>query len=142
MNKLYDIEVLAQTIYGESRGEWNYLEGGLSPLIAVGNVVVNRLRQQTWYGKSIEEVCRKPQQFSCWNKGDKNLQAIMILAHEKLNSVYNTCLRVAEGVLYKDWPDLTKGSTHYCSTFLEQKPFWATGLSPQVKIGHHLFFKI
>lgn len=142
MSKSYDLEVLAQTLYGEARGELNYLEGGIASLIAIGNVVMNRLKQNTWYGKNIEEICKKPQQFSCWNENDKNLQAIMMVTHEKSNSIYEICKDVAEGILYKSWPDLTKGSDHYYSQFLEQTPFWTLGLHPKVKIGHHLFFKV
>ena len=40
-----DIHILARTIYGEARGEYYRLDGGLSSLIAIGNVVKNRLKQ-------------------------------------------------------------------------------------------------
>jgi hypothetical protein len=52
------------------------------------------------------------------------------------------CREVADGVLNKNWPDLTNGSTHYYSQYLNTPPFWTAGMRPQVKIGNHLFFKI
>jgi len=40
-------------------------------------VVLNRVRaQKKFSGLTIEEVCLKRQQFSCWNAGDENLPKI------------------------------------------------------------------
>jgi hypothetical protein len=39
-------------------------------LIAVGNVVINRVKAQSGYGGTIQEVCLKPFH-SCWNAGDE-----------------------------------------------------------------------
>jgi len=55
-----DIDILARTIFGEARGEYDHPEGGMASLIAVGNVVMNRLQVKGRYGQSIQEVCLKP----------------------------------------------------------------------------------
>lgn len=131
-----DILILAQTIYGEARGEWNEVNGGLAALIAIGNVVMNRLQERTRYGKTIKEVCLKPQQFSCWS--DTNKKAI----HTANGSVWMLCQEVACGVASRGWPDLTKGANHYYANFLTGPPYWAKGRKVLVQIGHHLFFKL
>ncbi|GHS91016.1 hypothetical protein AGMMS49949_00660 [Alphaproteobacteria bacterium] len=139
MIDVFSRDILARTIYGEARGEWARLDGGLAALMAVGNVVLNRLRLQSWYGATVEEVCLKPCQFSCWNKADPNRAAL-----EKVtatDATFATCLRVAEALLEGRWPDVTKGATHYYSTLLATPPVWAALLTARIKIGQHLFFK-
>ncbi len=59
-----EVDVLTRTIYGEARGEYHRHDGGMAALIAVGNVVMNRLKAKTWYGLTIKEICQKPFQFS------------------------------------------------------------------------------
>ena len=67
-----EVAVLAQTIWGEARGEGN--EG----MEAVASVIVNRAdyppKGTLWWGHTIEEVCKKPYayQFECWNQGNQN----------------------------------------------------------------------
>ena len=52
--KTEDIDILARTIFGEARGEYEHVEGGISALIGVGNVVMNRVKaQKSHNGKSI-----------------------------------------------------------------------------------------
>ncbi|MES2252810.1 MAG: cell wall hydrolase, partial [Pseudomonadota bacterium] len=77
-----DIDILARTIYGEARGEYGRVDGGLAALIAVGNVIVNRTQQQTWFGRTVRDVCLKPYQFSCWNRNDPNLPKLMEVTDE------------------------------------------------------------
>lgn len=138
MNK--EIEVLARTIYGEARGEYHKKEGGLAALIAVGNVILNRLKQKTWFGKSVSEVCLKAWQFSCWNDTDPNStvlkQAIIT------EPVFKVCQEVAQGLILKEWPDLTKGSDHYHHRLMHKLPMWAKDKHPQFQVGHHLFYKL
>lgn len=131
-----DVLVLAQTIYGEARGEWAAIDGGLAALIAVGNVVMNRLQNGRLFGTTIRDVCLKPYQFSCWT--DLNRTAIQ----KAEGPVWALCKEVAEGVALREWPDLTKGATHYYADSLAIPPYWAKGQCVRVKIGHHLFFKI
>ncbi len=130
-NQPEGIDVLARTIYGEARGEYEHVEGGISALIAVGNVVMNRLKVQSWYGKSIQEVCQKPFQFSCWNVGDPN--RLLLMREEIADPVFTVCSEVATKVAHEEWPDLTKGSDHYHAFSI--LPNWARGQKPKVRLA-------
>lgn len=135
-----DIEIMARTIYGEARGEYSRIDGGLAALIAVGNVIMNRAQQQTWFGRTVREVCLKPYQFSCWNENDANLSKIVGVTDE--NPIFVQCLDVAKGVAERTYPDLTKGADHYYSADLTAPPKWAVGADECVRIGKHRFFKL
>ncbi len=135
-----DLDVLARTIYGEARGEYYRKDGGMASLIAVANVVMNRVRQQTWFGKTIAETCQKPWQFSCWNAADPNR---LILRQRYINdTLFLLCLQVAEGVACKDWPDITKKADHYHSVLIDQPPKWAVNREHKVRMGQHLFYQL
>jgi spore germination cell wall hydrolase CwlJ-like protein len=128
-----DIETMAKTIYGETRGE--FYRFGVSSLIAVANVIANR--KNKGFAKSIHEVCLSPYQFSCWNKTDPNYEKIA----NKINDscvVFNKCLEVAKNVLSRKWPDLTDGCDHYHAKNI--KPYWAVYLQPKRTFGSHCFY--
>lgn len=135
-----DIDILARTIYGEARSEYMSKEGGLASLIAVGNVIMNRRNLYTRYGKSIQEVCQKPGQFSCWNAYDRNH---IVLSQKEINdSIFLICREVAEKVIRGQWPDLTKGSDHYHATYMNPFPHWTKGILPNIRIGKHIFYQL
>jgi spore germination cell wall hydrolase CwlJ-like protein len=136
-----DIDILARTIYGEARGEYTRPEGGLAALIAIANVVLNRVAQRTWYGKTIKEVCLKPYQFSCWNQNDPNRTVIMT-ANPCKDKIFQRCMEVATKTAAGEWPDLTFGSDHYYAVWLPIAPTWSLGKHPMVKIGCHAFFNL
>ena len=136
-----DLEVLAKTIYGEARGEYYRLEGGLSAFIAVANVVKNRFAHPEKYGGSIADICRKPYQFSCWNTQDPNYIILHNINAEQ-DYLFKLALQVAEGVLQGYWPDITKGSNHYHARTMKQYPNWSQGLKPLVCLGNHLFYQL
>ena len=133
------IDILARTIYGEARGEYKRLNGGLPSLIAVANVIMNRLNSKNDYGQSIAVVCLKAWQFSCWNHSDPNR---VLLHQENLENepIFQLCQNVAQHVVLGDWPDVTKGSDHYHTTAV--KPTWSLGKKPMIQIGNHLFFRL
>lgn len=133
-----DVDVLARTIYGEARGE--YKKSGLSPLIAIANVVMNRISLRTWFGVSIKEVCQKPWQFSCWNHDDPNY-AIVSNAFIA-DPIFDVCFEVADKVASGIWPDLTNGADHYHSVCLKTAPSWTRGINPLMQIGNHVFYRI
>ena len=85
-----DVKVLAQTIWGEARGE------GKEGMEAVASVIVNRVdyppKGKIWWGHTIEEVCKKPNQFECWNQGNPN-RKLMESVTEK-----NPQFRMAVGI--------------------------------------------
>lgn len=137
---MYDDEqydIVARTVYGEARGEYNSQNGGIASLIAVANVICNRTKQKR-YGKTPKEVCLRPYQFSCWNSNDPNKEII-----EQVNTsdpIFSLCLNVSKYVLDEKWPDLTKGSDHYHTKAIY--PYWCAKKRPEVIIGNHLFYKL
>lgn len=137
--KADDIDVLARTIYGEARGEYGK-QSGIASLIAVGNVVVNRVREGGRYGKTIQEVCQKPWQFSCWNEGDPNRR--LIIQDTIDDPVFSICCEVALKVSQQQWPDLTMGSNHYHASTMPTYPSWVKNITPKVSIGQHLFYQL
>lgn len=129
-----DLKILAKTIYGEARGELNNF--GLAPLIAVGNVVLNRLRKN--FANSIAEVCLAPYQFSCWNRKDPNYEKLKNL--DESSTIFKTCLKVSKNLIEEKWPDLTDGCDHYHEKSI--KPYWAGRLTPKRIFGNHLFYSL
>lgn len=146
-------EVLARTLYGEARGEFWISsvdkgpfcihEPGTRGLLAVGNVVMNRVKLQTWYGKCPKTVCLKPYQFSCWNEGDVNLRKLLEVDEETL--VYRVCLFVASALLRYESQgglDITGEADHYYSVHLKKPPYWIDFADKVCKIGNHVFYKM
>ena len=129
------IDVLARTIYGEARGE------SISGMEAVASVVLNRLyfsnrHRGYWWGDSIIEICKKPWQFSCWNKNDINYQIISNV--EDYDIVFCICKRIAARAVAGLIEDKTCNATHYHT--LNSCPKWSIGKIPCATIGGHVFY--
>lgn len=127
-----DTVTLALTMVGEARGE------GHEGMEAVGNTVINRTRLQTWFGKTIQEVCLKPFQYSCWNHSDPNSQYLKDLPESDL--MYQMGYGIASGLMAGTIEDITNCATHYYRIG-SPTPAWAIGKSSCAHIGHHIFFK-
>lgn len=132
-----DRDVLARTLWGESRGE------GYDGMVAVAWSIRNRVcdgRDKSWWGEGYAGVCQAPWQFSCWNQNDPNFPylsgAKLIPAGEFAN-----CQRAAAAVIDGDGPDPTGGATHYYATTMPKAPAWAAKATQTLKLGHHIFFK-
>lgn len=136
----HDLDIFSLTIYGEGRGEYNRADGGLASLIAIGNVIVNRVKKGGWFGKTISEVCQKPWQFSCWNQNDPNLLVIQNVSKE--DPIIKICRDVAVSVALNKWPDITKGSDHYFSRILANPPKWSQNRLPKFCLGLHQFYQL
>ncbi len=132
----HDLDIFARTLYGEARGE--YALNGPAALMAVGNVVMNRL-QKGKYGNSLTEVCLKPRQFSCWNACDPNRSLIQ---EESLtqNKLFQYCQLVVKKLTEGIWPDLTRNSDHYHATSCH--PSWARKSKIKLWLGNHIFYKL
>ena len=131
------VDVLARTLWGEARGERP--EGR----IAVACVILNRLaisnrRGSHWWGNSIIDICQKPYQFSCWNADDPNRPKLM--AVDRRNPVFVSCLRVARRAVYLGLDDTTNGATHYHAAGMT--PFWVKNERPVAVIGNHIFYRL
>lgn len=125
-----DIDTLARTVFGEARGETRLGQ------IAVAHVILNRVKAESWYGDSIEEVCRKPWQFSCWNENDPNLSKLK--AADLGDEAFRKCMFAALGAISGWFPDPTEGSRHYHTKGVS--PEWSRGKTPVCTIGVHRFF--
>lgn len=127
-----EIDTLARTIWGEARGE------GSAGMQAVGNVVMNRVRRGGWWGSDIPAVCRKPYQFSCWNKDDANYPLLGRIDEADLE--FATALRLARRAVYGALPDITHGADHYHAAGIY--PVWSKGERPVAVIGRHIFYRL
>ena len=122
--------VFGRTIYGEARG------ASLADMAAVANAVMNRVVRGGWWGDTIEAVCLKPYQFSCWNDGDPNRSKIEAVSDQ--NSVFLQCTTIAQLAADGLLRDMTNGATHYHTTSF--RPGWAMGHEPCYRTNVHVFY--
>lgn len=129
-----EIITMAKTVWGEARGE------SVKGQIAVAWVIKNRADNPKWWGKTIEEVCLKKYQFSCWLESDPNRAKMDKLTEEDLQEQIEIC----QSVLDEKVTDPTDGANHYHTTGI--LPSWArndddTIKQPITTIGNHLFYR-
>lgn len=136
---LRDIDTLARTIWGEARGE------GAQGMQAVANVVMNRYRQSQAslakarrFGHTIEDVCKKPYQFSVWNVSDPNYSKIQSV--NATDALYELALRIAERAVMGNLKDITGGADHYHTASIS--PSWSKGAQPLTQINSHVFYDL
>lgn len=128
--------VLAQTLWGEARGEGN--EG----MEAVAAVILNRHRV-AWRGaRTVADVCLARRQFSCWNEDDPNRAAIARVTQApdadlwRAQGIARRALGL-EGPAILALPDDVR---HYFAISLRPRPPWADRQPVYRQIGHHLFY--
>ncbi|HLO77120.1 MAG TPA: cell wall hydrolase [Magnetospirillum sp.] len=123
-------DILARTLWGEARGE------PVRGIEAVAAVVMNRVRRGGWWGCTVEAVCRKPYQFSCWNQNDPNRAKLERV--DETDRMFRICLRIARRAIAGSVDDPTLGATNYHVRGMV--PAWARGRDPSAEIGNHLFY--
>jgi len=129
------LDVLARTIYGESRSE------PIDSRAAVACVIINRAKIGGWWGETIADVCRFPWQFSCWNLGDPNLEKLKSVTSAQ--PVFLECWVIAELAMAGCLKDHTGGATHYMTAARREEGWpkdWGDPKTPCAHIGAHLFF--
>ena len=134
MTTAQDMDTLARTIWGESRGE-SWLGK-----VAVAHVILNRVKtpkRRRWWGDTIHDVCTYPMQFSTWNQDDINRPKMERLTFD--DETFRECLAAASAAVHGLEPDPTEKSTHYHTRAVE--PRWARGKEPVAVIGVHLFYR-
>ncbi|CAO4844400.1 MAG: hypothetical protein CNLJKLNK_01247 [Holosporales bacterium] len=137
MKHFSPLDIFSRTLYGEARGE--LAPYGERALLAIGHVILNRLESKSWFGSSVEAVCLKPNQFSCWNPTDPNFK--MITQNNILDRVYTLCERLARSLMtISPRSDFTNGANHYHHQSI--KPFWCLKKKPTLTIGNHIFYKL
>jgi len=145
---LSDLLTGAATIYGEARGSTH------EDRVAVAHTILNRTKARSWYGRgmepfpdhSISAVCRKPQQFSCWNLNDPNYPKLagFIAEPDKATAdkSFRGCMRALLDAVDSIEPDPTEGATHYLTTSLHKSgkaPAWSKR-DDYIEVGAHRFF--
>ncbi|HDH01102.1 MAG TPA: cell wall hydrolase [Nitrospirae bacterium] len=135
---LGDKELFTLCLFGEARGE------SIDGKIAVASVIINRLKRQSWFGKSLKEVILKPYQFSCFLEKDPNRKVLEKIAdefreHLTENIALRECYWVAEGVL-DEWLTSNVGkATHYHTKQVDPK--WDNEMKLITIIGNHEFYE-
>lgn len=130
LSDINDLEIIAKTIWGESRNQ------GLNGMTAVACVIQNRAHKGGWWGNTPRAVCLKPSQFSCWNSFDPN--RAKMLAVTQADPQYQIALSLANSVLTGTLADITGGATSY--QVRGTNAWWAKGLTPIASIGSHDFY--
>lgn len=135
---LEDVELLACCLYGEARNQ------GLDGMLAVGSVVMNRVRAGGWYGTGIKAVVLKPKQFSCFNDGDPNRATLEHIAGDFRESlrrleVLKHCHWIARGILEGQLTGNVGSATHYHTRGVD--PVWNDAMRLVVAIKDHVFFE-
>ena len=127
---------MALTMWGEARSE------GEEAMRAVGHVIDNR-RRSGGHGAFVTETVSEAWQFSCWNEGDPNREAMLgVLDLPKDSREYRLWLAarsIADEILAGRSEDPTGGALFYHTTAVA--PRWSRGLAPVRRIGTHLFFR-
>ena len=127
-----DLLTMARTIYGEARGQSTLGRE------AVGAVIMNRVNLGR-FGTGISGVCKRKQQFSCWNSGDPNLPVISAVL-PGANAAFDGCYAAAERLM-KGAADPTVGATHYYAKYI-RAPNWSSPPAVMTtEIGVHRFFR-
>lgn len=131
------LDILARTIWGEARSE------GTSGMQAVANVIMNRYKIATTnpqrarqWGNSVINICKKPSQFSAWNRSDPNYQKLISVTDA--DATFRTAKEIAMKALQFKLADLTSGAAFYHTKAV--MPAWSKNLTPVTVIGAHKFF--
>lgn len=141
--KLTDTQLLALTIYGEARGE------SLAGRIAVGSVILERVNHRAWDGRTIQEVCLKPWQFSCYNEMDPNFGKLAKIAEQwdqamALDPALNDCYTIASGLLDGSIPRTPEIAASNCCQYATaagaKSVKWDDKMTVVARIGNHIFY--
>ena len=133
-------EAFVLTLYGEARGE------GEKGMIAVANVVMNRVRRQNYLtgyvysgnmsSPSIAATCKKSNQFSCWF----DTQLPIITSVTTADPTFARCKEIAQMAKSGLLLDITNNADHYHANYVN--PSWSLGQKPVAVIGKHLFYRL
>lgn len=126
-------DILARTVWGEARGQ------GRIGMESVAAVVQNRVHNPRWWGTDWLSVCRKPEQFSCWNSDDPNLPKMM--AADGSDAAFVTALAVADETINGKLVDPTGGADSYFDVSIAP-PSWATSDKFTTEIAGQRFYRL
>jgi hypothetical protein len=138
---LTDIQLMSLVIYGEARGE------SRDGKIAVGSVILERVDHRDWDGKTIQEVCLMPFQFSCLLPADPNFQALKLIAEDWQSKFLRAqdlqeCYQVADGLIKSDIPRTPEIAVNHCCQYktISCGAAWAAKMKLILTIENHQFY--
>lgn len=142
VEKATEAQRVAATLWGEARSE------PVQGIVAVANVIRNRVKNPGWWGDSYSSVVLAPKQFSCWSPegGQRNYDRLLGLMQLFAAGTPITepsqreCIGIAHLVIGEYLRDNTKGATHYVVATMTPRPKWARGHVPLIQIGSHSFY--
>lgn len=135
LEEMVDLDLLQCLVYGEARGE------SLTGKVAVAWVAKNRVSSGGWWGSTWKEVILKPYQFSCFLRGDHNLERIEDAWEVRWSDVWMRESRLAAYGVLEGWVrDPTKGADHYHAYYVS--PSWQDLSKKTCKIGNHHFYAL
>lgn len=126
------IDTLARTLWGEAEGE------GAIGMHAVASVILNRVKQPSWWGTDIESVCMKPYQFSCRNPGEPRREKLLAVTTE--DNAFRVALGIARQAVAGELQDIVHGADSYYAEGI-RAPAWAIGKTPVAVVGRHRFYR-
>lgn len=141
--KLSDKQVMALTIYGEARGE------STDGKIAVGSVILERVKHRKWDGETVKEVCFKKWQFSCYLENDPNYGKLLNIAENwdaamATNPALNDCYTIASGLIDGTIPETPEIEAAHCCQYATRRGAaavkWDDGMTEIATIGGHVFY--
>lgn len=135
-HKKKDEKLLAMTIWGEARNQ------GDAGMRAIGHVIMNRVAaDKKRFGKGVKGVVWKPKQFSCWNRGDPNREAMQnpqAMNYPDRKS-WERAKEIAHEILSGQSRDPTRGSLYYHTQAVN--PEWASEMRPVRVMADHVFYR-
>lgn len=137
--KKKEVFLMALTMWGEARSH------GIEGMRAVGHVIMNRVHanRPDKFGTGIVGVVWKRKQFSCWNPGDPNRDAMREISQLPKDSLeykrWSQAKELAASIIRGRSQDPTDGALWYHTTGVN--PIWAKAMNPIKKIASHLFYR-
>ena len=126
-------DIVIYTLLGEARCQLK--EHGQEPMLAIGQVILNRARERQM---PVEAICLQRRQFSCWNDKEalfRRSEALMAESDEATVLAQSIAAFICNNM---DVHGTT--ANHYYQPDL-CSPQWAEGVEG-VKIGDHLFLEL
>ncbi len=126
MDAVVEIQCLQEALYFESRSE------SLAGQLAVGLVVMNRVRDKRW-PNNVCDVVHQPYQFSYYSDGKPE-----IYKDKKAKQVAGL---LAEQVFFGTVVDFTEGSLYYHATWSGLPKWDYNKIERVMTLDDHIFYK-
>jgi hypothetical protein len=139
-----DQELLAGNMYGEARFTEDSEMEEMREYLAIGCVVMSRVRSHRWPGTAKEVILQKSQ-FSWLNPGDPSGELVyQFLRHKQPEKLYKPMMGVALSILEGRTSDFSNGANHYIALWLWRQKLgtshWCQRFKLTEALGGHLFF--